>query len=160
MTTTYLLEVETNIKSIVDGTITDSDSYDQWTYDFEDTLIRLTPKDATLVYDGYTIGIKPSLLKYNVEFYIFGDEEAIQKLQQDKEMQGRCVKKIHEIVKAYNEALTKEYIAKIPNAYVIWKNDKFYAEIEYGQSSLDIEFNTVQLDEYFDEYNIEWEYLL
>lgn len=160
MTTTYLLEVETNIKAIVDGTIINSESYTQWIDDMDETLKKLTPKESLLVYDEYILSIKSSLLNYNVEFYVAGNEDAIQKLQQDKKFQERCIKNIHEIVRQYNEALSKEYIAQIPNAYTIWNNGRFYVEIEQGQKSLDIEFEIIQLDEYFDENNIEWENLL
>ena len=160
METCYLLDVKTNIKSLIYSSLVGEESVDQWFDDFEDTLKNLTPTEAVFKYNEHLFNIKVSLSQCEVTFQLIGEEESIRQLQKNHEMQRKCVERIREILYFYNEALLDEYIARIPNAYTIWKNNKFYVEIASNQNSLDIEFDTIEFEEDVYEDDIEWEYLL
>lgn len=159
METCSLIDVETNVESLLRGSMIDGDSYDQWYEDFEELLDKnIVPR--MIRYGDFEISIHLNLYRNTVEFEASGEEESIRQLQQNREMQNQCVRMIHDMLNRCNEMLLNEPMAQIPDAYILWKNSRFYVEIAPGQKSLTINFNTVQFADDFDERDIEWEYLL
>lgn len=154
-----LIDIQTNIRDLIHFSIHDEESRDQWLDDFESILKDLNIRKMLNI-GNYTLTLKLTLLTYDAEIELIGEEEAVAQLQKDSHLQEICVKLIHELINEYNMALLSESIARVPNAYLLWKDDKFYVEIAPGQTSLDIEFRTIQFDIDFDERNIEWEYLV
>ena len=152
----------TSIDLYIVANFRDDESVNNWCKDFDNIIDKIFPPEVLRFrYNEYSLDLEIQLSgdaysKIQLITVIHTDEDTLQQLMKNIDFQDKLIEYLKSLIDTANDALTKEKVAKIPDAESIYKDHCFYANTVDIEGLGSLKFNIVKL---MDINDIDWEYL-